>query len=140
MWRELNNIVLSVRTYADLSPDLSVRSRINQGWRSRPTRTLEDWYRAYWQPLAISQEITAFVYQQMECYSGLQFDRVIPADRLTEDLQLSLVCWFDWEHNLCDDFHDRFGVEISDRWNVERLHTVQDLVIFLNQQLLSINR
>ncbi len=140
MWRELNNVVLNVRTYRDLSPDLSVRSQINQGWRSRPTRNFEDWYGCFWQSLSISQDIAAFVYQQMECYSGLQFDKVTPDDRLIGDLQLPLVCWFDWEHNLCDDFCDRFGIEISDRWNIEMLHTIRDLVIFLNQQLLSIKR
>ncbi|MBW4442170.1 MAG: hypothetical protein KME10_13225 [Plectolyngbya sp. WJT66-NPBG17] len=139
MWRELNNVVLNVRTYADLSPDLSVRRRIHQDWRLRPARNSEDWYRSFWQPLAISQDLSAFIYQQMESYSGLPFAKVTPRDRLTEDLQLPLVCWFDWECNLCDDFRDRFGIEISDRLDVGMLHTVRDLVIFLNQQLLSVN-
>ena len=140
MWREFNNVVLNVRAYQDLSPDLSVRSQINQGWRSRPTRTFEDWYRSFWQPLSVSQDIATFVYRKMAAYSGLPFEKVTPADRLIEDLQLPLVCWFDWEHNLCDDFCDRFGIEISDRFDLDNLHTVRDLVIFLNQQLLLVNR
>ncbi|MBE9011488.1 hypothetical protein IQ250_14865 [Pseudanabaenaceae cyanobacterium LEGE 13415] len=135
MWRELNNAVLNIRTYADLSPDLGMRRRIHQGWRARPERSLEDWYRSFWQPMSVSQEVSAFVYQQMEIYSGLPFAKVTPMDRLTEDLQLPLVCWFDWEWDLCDDFHDRFGVEIRDRLDLSLLHTVRDLVIFLNQQL-----
>ena len=139
MWRELNNLVLNVRTYADLSPDLSIRWRINRGWKSRPTRSLEDWYHSFWRPLAVSREIAAFVYHQMETYSGLQFAKVTPCDRLIDDLQIPLVCWFDWEHNLCDDFCDRFGIEIVDRFDFGKLHTVRDLVIFLNQQLLSVN-
>lgn len=139
MWRKLDNIVLNIRTYADLSPDISIRRQINHAMRSRPTRTSEDWYRSFWQPLAISRELSLFIYEQMEFYSGLQFAKVTPSDRLTEDLQLPLVCWFDWEWNLCDDFRDRFGVEISDRFDISMLHTVRDLVIFLNQQLLSVN-
>lgn len=135
MWRKLNNVVLNVRTYADLSPDLGVRRRIHQAWRSRLDRSSKDWYRSFWQPIAISQDLSAFVYQQMESYSGLPFAKVIPGERLTEDLQLPLVCWFDWESDLCDDFRDRFGIEISDRFDVSMLHTVRDLVIFLNQQL-----
>ncbi|MCU0548808.1 MAG: hypothetical protein MUC48_05620 [Leptolyngbya sp. Prado105] len=135
MWRKLDNIVLNIRTYADLSPDISIRRRINQAMGSRPTRTSEDWYRSFWQPLSISKDLTFFVYQQMESYSGLEFAKVTPSDRLTEDLQLPLVCWFDWEYHLCDDFHDHFGVEIGDCLDVSMLHTVRDLVIFLNQQL-----
>ncbi|MBN8564433.1 MULTISPECIES: hypothetical protein [unclassified Leptolyngbya] len=139
MWRKLDNIVLNIRTYADLSPDLSIRRQINQAMRTRPTRTSEDWYRSFWQPLSISQDLAIFVYQQMEAYSGLQFAKITPSDRLTEDLQLPLVCWFDWECTLCEDFHDRFGIEIRDRLDIGMLHTVRDLVIFLNQQLLSVN-
>lgn len=139
MWRKLDNIVLYIRTYADLSPDISLRRQINQALESRPTRTSEDWYRSFWQPLAISRDLSLFVYQQMESYSGLQFAKVTPNDRLTEDLQLPLVCWFDWEYNLRDDFRDRFGIEISDHLDIGMLHTVRDLVIFLNQQLLSVN-
>jgi hypothetical protein len=139
MWRKLDNIVLNIRTYADLSPDISIRRRINQAMRSRPNRTSEDWYRSFWQPLSISKDLTFFVYQQMESYSGLHFAKITPNDRLTEDLQLSLVCWFDWECRLCDDFHDRFGIEIDDLFDISMLHTVRDLVIFLNQQLLSVN-
>lgn len=135
MWRELNNAVLNIRTYADLSPDLGVRRRIYQGWRSRPKRTLDDWYRSFWQPLSISQDLSTFIYQQIEAYSGLPAAKITPADRLIEDLQLPLVCWFDWECDLCEDFRDRFGVEICDRLDMGMLHTVRDLVIFLDQQL-----
>ena len=75
----------------------------------------------------------------MERYSGLPFANVVPNDRLTEDLNLPLVCWFDWENELCDEFCDRFGVEIYDRFDSHDLATVEDLVVFLNQQVLSIN-
>lgn len=138
MWRELTNVVLTVRTYADLSPDLGVRRQIQQAWRSRPALSLEDWHQTFWQPLAISQEISAFVYEQMESYSGLPFAKVLPDDRLTEDLQFPLVCWFDWECALCDDFCDRFEIEISDLWDIGMLYTVRDFMIFLDRQLLSV--
>lgn len=139
MWRRVKNQLISLRTYAEVSPDLGLRRRINQALRSRPSRSFEDWYKSFWQPLSISREIATFVYQSMERYSGLPFAQVMPNDRLTEDLQLPLVCWFDWECTLCDDFSDRFGVEIYDRFDAYQLATVEDLVVFLNQQVLSVN-
>lgn len=137
MWRRLKNGLLSLHTYADLSPDLGLRRRINQVLRSRPSLNLEEWYATFWQPLSISREIATFVYEHLEHYSGLQFSNVLPSDRLQEDLQFPLVCWFDWEGILCDDFRDRFGVEISDQWDIQILTTVKDLILFLNQQLRS---
>jgi hypothetical protein len=139
MWRRLKNQFISLKAYAEVSPDLGQRRRVNQALRSRPHRSFDESYRAFWQPLSISREIATFVYQSMERYSGLQFANVLPKDRLTEDLKLPLVCWFDWECVLCEDFSDRFGVEIYDRFDVEQLATVEDLVIFLNQQVLLLN-
>lgn len=139
MWRRLKNSILGLRTYPDLSPDLGLRQRVNQTLRSRPSRSIEESYNAFWKPLSISKEVVAFVYEHLETYSGLSFQNVVPRDRLTEDLKLALVCWADWEFDLCDDFYCRFGVDICDRLDLPALCTVEDLVIFLNQQLLSVH-
>lgn len=137
MWRRLRNGLLSLHTYAEMSPDLGVRRRINQVLRSRPSRNLEEWYITFWQPLSISRDIAAFVYEHLEDYSGLQFANVLPRDRLREDLQFPSVCWFDWECILCDDFYDRFGIEIAEHWDIHLLNTVEDLILFLNRQVRS---
>ena len=139
MWRKLTNWIQSLRTYGDLSPDLRLRCRINQTLRDRPRYCLERWYQTFWRPLDVSSEVAEFVYQQMEAYSGLTFAQVLPSDRLTDDLSLSLVCWFDWESTLCDDFYDRFRVDISDSLSLGDLTTIQELVVFLNQQSLLVN-
>jgi hypothetical protein len=139
MWRRLKNIFDSLNTYADMSPDLALRRRINQTLHDRRPRTADEWYKLFWQPLGISQEVSAFVYQQMEDNSGLHFANVVPSDRLTEDLHLSLVCWFDWEISFCEDFGCQFGVDISEEFDLCRFSTLQELVVFLNQQLLSVN-
>ncbi len=136
MWRRLTNLVLGLKTYPDLSPDLGVRRRINQTLRSRSSRSLEESYAAFWKPLAVSKELIAFLYEHLEASSGLQFTRIVPRDRLSEDLKLTEVCWADWELNLCSDFYDRFGIDICDRFDFYNFSTVEDLVMFLNQQLL----
>ncbi len=106
--------------------------------RDRSHYRLDQWYQTFWQPLEVSNEVAEFVYQQMEAYSGLTFAYVLPSDRLTEDLSLPLVCWFDWESTLCDDFYDRFRVDISS-FSVCDLATIQEFVIFLNQQSRLVN-
>ena len=138
MWQRLTNSIQSLKTYEDLSPDLRLRCRINRALRDRPRYRLDRWYQTFWQPLEVSSEVAEFVYQQMEAYSGLTFGYVLPSDRLTEDLNLPLVCWFDWESTLCDDFYDRFGVDISS-FDVGSLATIQELVVFLNQQSRLVN-
>jgi hypothetical protein len=139
MWQKLKNFFLSLRTYSDMSPDVGLRRHINQTLQSRTSRNFEEWYNSFWKRLNVSKEVAAFVYQHMNEYSGLQFSHVLPSDRLAEELQLSLVCWFDWECTLCDDFRDRFGVDIHGCFDPYALPTVKDLVIFLNQQVAAVN-
>jgi hypothetical protein len=135
MWRRFTNFVLGLKTYSDLSPNLGLRRRINQTLRSRSSRSLEESYTTFWKPLAVSKELIAFIYEHLEISSGLQFARILPRDRLTEDLKLTEICWADWEFNLCSEFYDRFGIDICDRFDFQNLVTVEDLVVFLNQQL-----
>ncbi|NJP10295.1 MAG: hypothetical protein HC866_13150 [Leptolyngbyaceae cyanobacterium RU_5_1] len=140
MWRSLKNLFYSLKTYADLSPDLQMRRYVNRVLRDRrPSLSASQWYEKFWQPLDVSKPISDFVYTHMQDYSGLDFSKAYPSDRLNEDLHLPLVCWFDWQLSLCQDFWDCFGVDLSDRFNPEALFTVQELVLFLNYQLLSIN-
>jgi hypothetical protein len=99
----------------------------------------KEWFEQVWSHHSVSQQVTDFVYDHMPAYSGLEFSRVRPADRLNEDLHLPSVCWFDWQLLLCDDFLHCFGVDLSDCFDPQILCTVEDLVNFLNHQLLSVN-
>lgn len=139
MWRSLKNFFYSLWTYSDLSPDLKMRRSVKRFLGRRSLLSPYDWYERFWQPGDIPKSISDFVYTRMSDYSGLEFGRILPTDRLNEDLHLSLVCWFDWEISFCQEFLDSFGVDLSDRFNPETLSTVQDLVLFLKHQLLSVN-
>lgn len=130
----LQNWWLALTTYADLRPDLFWRRRINTMLRDRPAHDLQDWYKRFWEPIGITREVAAFVYHQVAQYSGLCFAQVLPSDRLQEDLKLPLVCWFDWEIALSEDFANQLGVDLDDGFNLANLSTVADLVVWLNQK------
>lgn len=139
MWRRLKNIFASLITYADLSPDWKVRRRVSFFLQDRPCLPVDQWFATFWQPLQVSPTIAEFVYVHFSNYSGLEFSRVRPNDRLEGDLQLSLVCWFDWQRSLCEDFWQRFNIDLSDRLDIQNFQTVADLVLFLENQLLQVN-
>lgn len=138
MLRQLKNLLFSVRTYKDLCPDMKVRRQVNQALCRRPALTLDEWFHCFWQPLGIGQPVVAFVYVQLGKYSGLQISRVIPSDRLEQDLQFPQVCWFDWQLSLCEDFLHAFGVDISDRFDIYALSTVEEFVICLDRLQISV--
>ena len=139
MWQRLKNFWLSWRTYGDLSPDLKTRRGVNRWLRDRPALGIDDWYESFWQPRQVSPSVARFVYFHLEKYSGLQAARMLPSDRLEEDLRLTLVCWFDWHFTLCEDFEQHLGVGIDDYLELENLSTIEDFMMFLNRQLLSVN-
>ena len=143
MWRTLTNLIFSLRTYRALSPDIQVRRRVNRMLRTRDPLNMDEWFERFWQapqsaPQSsekISKALVAFLYTHLARYTKLEIARVLPCDRLQEDLHLPTICWFDWEINLCDDFYQTFGVDISYSFDVSTLSTIEDLALFLNRQL-----
>lgn len=115
-----------------------MRRCVQRFLRRRSLLNSREWYERFWKP-DIPKPISDFVYTQMSHYSGLEFGRVLPTDRLNEDLHLTLICWFDWELVFCEDFLRTFGIDLSDRFAPETLSTVQDLLLFLKHQFLSVN-
>lgn len=140
MWRKLKNLFLSLKTYHALSPSLGVRYQVNRTLLERPALTTTEWFEKLWQPYGVSVEVAVFVYTYLAKYSGLQFGRVLPSDRLDEDLRWSLVCWFDWNETLCKDFWNYFGIRIQDQFELFTISTVEELVLFLDHQVSSIHR
>lgn len=138
MWRKLKNRLFSFSSYADLSPDLRIKRRVSRFLRQRSALSADVWYTTYWQELSVSPQVAKFVYVRLSNYSDLEFARVRPTDRLNDDLHLPLVCWFDWELSLCDDFWADFGIDMCGCFNPDALETVRDLVMFLNQQAISV--
>ncbi|MBW4660032.1 MAG: hypothetical protein KME15_15260 [Drouetiella hepatica Uher 2000/2452] len=134
MWHRLKNFLSSLWTYNALRPDFRVRRRVNRSLSDRPALSQDEWFEAHYKAQGVTYAIALFAYQHLGQYSGLDLSRVLPSDRLEEDLQWTEVCWFDWEQSLCEDFHGCFGVDMGDRLDFSCLSTVQDLVDFLNQQ------
>ncbi len=131
----LNNWLSSVSTYSDMSPDLTVRKQVNQWMKRRTRQRLSP---GEWCQLFCRQErarpVLAFVYQTFAQYSGIEFGRVRPDDRLNRDLHFPLVCWFDWSLTFCEDFFQRFGLDLSDRFDESAFETIGELVNFLVEQ------
>ncbi|MEL6602181.1 MAG: hypothetical protein AAFP20_03015 [Cyanobacteria bacterium J06614_10] len=135
MMNQLNNWLCSIRTYADLSPDLTIRRQINQQMedRGRSLLDLTDWC-ALFSCERVDRPVLAFVYRQFSDYSGIEFGRIRPGDQLIADLQLPLVCWHDWAIDFCEDFCNQFQVDLSDRFDEANFDTVGELVAFLIDQ------
>jgi hypothetical protein len=133
--KRIFNWFSSLLSYADLRPDMGLRRQINrQVLADRPQRSLSEWYRLFWEPQGVSREVADFVYGAIANYAGLKVAQVLPSDRLYEDLKLPLICWFDWELNLCEEFSHKLGVELEEYFDVTRFATVADLVQFFDQQ------
>ena len=135
MWRRVSNLVNNLITYKTLSPDMRLRRRVNQTLRQRPYLEANQWFKMFWQDQDISPVTAEFAYSRFAEYSGIQFGRVLPSDRLEEDLSWTEVCWFDWEFSFCEDVEAQFGFDISDCFYDQMLHTVADLVSFLDSQI-----
>jgi hypothetical protein len=139
MWRSLKNFLLSFWTYQDMSPDLRVRRQVKRKLRDRPLLDLTEWHEKFWQPLGVSNQVSEFVYGRFAAYSGLEWGRVVPCDRLIDDLRFPLVCWFDWQTALTDDFLAQFSVDLGIDFDPDDFITVEELVVFLNHSVLSVN-
>lgn len=139
MWQSALNYLRSLRTYRDLSPDAGIRRQVNAQLRHRRSLSLEEWSQLFPNSMSshLSKQLLAFVYTKLPDYSGLQVGRLRPSDRLIQDLQLPLVCWFDWPFQLCDDFYETFQVDITEEFDESMLETVGDLVCYLYQRLQS---
>lgn len=139
MWQSVINYLQSLRTYSDLGPDVNMRRQVNTRLLDRALLPLEDWSQKFPDSFndEVSQQLLTFVYTQLPKYSGLEIGRTRPSDRLVEDLQLPLVCWFDWPNQLCADFHEIFQVDIVEDFDESLLETIGDLVWFLHQRLQS---
>lgn len=128
-WQRVNNYLHSLQAYQDMSPDLSVRRQVNQALRRhRRPLSAQAWCAECHRATRAQSKTLAFIYRSLKDYSGLEFSLVRPQDRLVDDLQFPLVCWFDWSMRLCDDVVNQFGVDISDHFDETQLDTLADLI------------
>lgn len=132
MWNRFNNLFASLQTHGDLSPDLQLRWQVNRELRQRPVLPFETWFASFYQSHGVTHAVASFAYEHLANYSGLEFGRVLPDDRLDEDLYWTQICWFDWDLHLYEDFWQQFGIDISDSFDAATVSTVKELVILLN--------
>ncbi|GAB4364540.1 MAG: hypothetical protein Kow00121_00280 [Elainellaceae cyanobacterium] len=135
MWYRLTNLFFSVKTYKALAPDPKIRQQVNRNLYRRPALDAQNWFKAFYEPQGIARPIATFAYTHLQKYSGLEFAKVLPTDRLYEDLHWIEVCGFDWELVLCEDFWQEFSIDISCCLHCYQLSTIEELVKFLNQQV-----
>ncbi len=152
MIEQLDNWLSSVSTYADMSPDLAIRAQVNLRMKAHARCALgvSDWCQTFLsqkaaaETLAFSRSafgasdtrrVLCFVYQHFSQYSGIDFSRVRPEDRLNDDLHFSLVCWFDWTITFCEDFFEQFDIDLSDCFDEDEFNTIGELVMFLVEQV-----
>ncbi|MGB7086796.1 MAG: hypothetical protein WBD47_14655 [Phormidesmis sp.] len=133
---QLKNFLSSAYAYADMSPDITIRKKVND-WmlrRDRSSLSLSDWCQLY-STQAQAYSVLSFIYQSFSQYSGLDFSRVRPDDQLNRDLHFPLVCWFDWSITFCEDFFQQFDLDLSDRFDEASFSTIGEMVNFLIAQM-----
>lgn len=133
MWHRLKNLFFSFNTYKALSPDLKMRQQVNRALSNRPALTSDEWFKMFYQSQGIAYSAVNFVYQYLGQYSGLEMSRVLPADRLNEDLRWTFICWFDWETQFWHDVYQQFGVDMSECLHDLDQFTIEDLVVLMDQ-------
>jgi hypothetical protein len=137
MWHRLRNWFYSLRSYTALRPDLAMRRRVVRSLQRRPSLSPQEWFHTYGESLGIAESVVMFAAQQLEQYSGLPFGRLLPGDRLDDDLHWTQVCWFDWELSLYEDMRQTFGIPLEGDLEEVLNGTLSDFLVWLTTQLLA---
>lgn len=134
MWHRFRNLFLSLKNYDLLSPDLAMRRQVNRALRHRPTLGLSEWFESFCKSRQVAYPVVNFLYARLETYSGIKVGKLLPSDRLEEDLHWTDLCGFDWQIMLCDDFMQQFNVDMTHCIEDFSPNTIDELVILLHQQ------
>jgi hypothetical protein len=134
MWHRFKNLLVNLKTYDLLSPDLAVRRQVKRSLCHRPRLSLSEWYAAFGKSQPLDYPVVCFLYAHLETYSGLELARLIPSDRL-EALRWTDICGFDWAIDLCDDFRQEFGVDMTECAEDFDPQTLEELILLLQQQI-----
>jgi hypothetical protein len=129
---QLHNRWIDLNAYPDMRPDYKVRQQIKRKHSDRPLYSSVEWHQRFWYPLGIKSRLSEFVYELLGECSGLDVGRMLPGDTLMVDLQLPLVCWFDWEMVWTDQFIDRFELEMDWMLDIGEFETLKDFMMKLD--------
>gem|GEM_PF-1377050 len=134
MWHRLKNVFFSLKNYDLLGPNLTTRRQVKQSLRHRPNLGLREWFESFCESRQIAYPVVNFLYTRLETYSGIELGRLLPSDRLEEDLHWTDLCGFDWQIVLCEDFMQQFNVDMTHCIEDFSPNTIDNLVLLLHQQ------
>ncbi len=104
---------------------------------NREPLSIVDWHRKWWEPLGVKKDVSDFVYKNLESYLGIEAAKVIPSDRLIDDLHFDKLGWPRWDADLRDDFEEQFTVDLFKNPGINKeSKTFQEFVCFLNNAFL----
>jgi hypothetical protein len=135
MWQRFKNLFINLTNHDVLSPDMAIRRQVRRALCHRPRLGLSEWFESFGKSRPIVYPVVSFLYHRLESYSGLELARLVPSDRLEEDLHWTAICGFDWQIALCDDFMQEFGVDMTQCAEDFSPKTVEELMMLLQQQL-----
>ncbi len=132
---QFQNRWMDLSAYPDMRPDYKVRQQVNRKHSDRPLYNAVEWHQRFWYPLGVQRLLSEFVYELLGECSGLEMGRLLPDDRLMADLQLPLVCWFDWEMVWTEQFISRFEIDADWILDIAEFETLQEFVVDLDRLL-----
>jgi hypothetical protein len=132
---QLQNRWMDLNAYPDMRPDYRMRQQVKRSHADRPLYSVVEWHQRFWYPLGVQRLLSEFVYELLGECSGLEVGRLLPSDRLMQDLQLPLVCWFDWEMVWTEQFGTRFELETDWILDIGEFETLEELMVALDRLL-----
>jgi hypothetical protein len=132
---QLQNRWMDLNAYPDMRPDYKIRQQVKRSHTDRPLYSAVEWHQRFWYPLGVQRLLSEFVYELLGECSGLEIGRLLPSDRLMQDLQLPLVCWFDWEMVLTEQFGTRFGLDTDWILDIGEFETLEEMMLALDRLL-----
>ncbi len=132
---QLHNRWMDLNAYPDMRPDYKIRQQVNRSHADRPLYSAVEWHQRFWYPLGVQRLLSEFVYELLGECSGLEIGRLVPSDRLMQDLQLPLVCWFDWEMVWTEQFSSRFELDSDWILDIGEFETLEELMLALDRLL-----
>ncbi len=109
-------------------PKPGVADEVNRSLSGRGSLNATEWFTEFWKRRGIDRRVSDFVYERFPIYTGLDFSRVIPTDRIADDLKFRDVSRDDWEFDFHDEFESEFGVGILYELSEEETKTVEGIV------------
>jgi hypothetical protein len=106
------------------------RAEVRVRLAERPDLSRNAWYQTYWEQLEIREQVALAVAEFIGSEAGIDALKLIPTDRLVEDLRLPDLCWPDWDMRLAFLLRDTSGKAGFPRERVV-LNTVGEAATFL---------